>query len=115
MGSLIRIRDRLTIDSSQSVGISVQIGMDSGEERVIEVAWFECLSCGDYFDWVDDAERFECPSCGYELTSQEGRNLCDLHIRIIEHLKGKAKRQARTGIVWRFLRLLGATKMGPNR
>jgi hypothetical protein len=109
MAYLVANRKKFTLPADGAVEIRVELTGDlTPKPRV----WLQCNPCGDE---LQETQRsmFECPECGYELTSQEAGLLARRHMDALRSRFDLPDLEPKKGLLWRFLGLFVNRKRLP--
>lgn len=104
MADLVKYRERFLVRPQTAVEIRITyVSADETEGNGGLLPWYQCITCGDRLEWIEDARLWECVSCGYQLTADEAVALCEMTIESVKKL-GSMTRKKR-GFLWRLSRL----------
>jgi len=109
MAYLVANRKKFTLPADGAVEIRVEL---AGDLAPIPRVWLQCNPCGDE---LQEAQRsmFECPGCGYELTSNEAGLLAQRHVDALRARFDMPDLKIKRGLLWRFLGLFANRKRLP--
>jgi len=89
--------ERILDDATPGIGKARPYFYETPEEGELK-ACFMCVTCEDMFEWAGDA--WECPACGYRLTSQAAVEVLDAHCGVLRRLRDFLQPPRRRWTTW---------------